>query len=70
MRRNHTGMAIAMCVLMVFSIASLSANAGKEVVAPPAPTRAPTFAGGWPYATPPAGHFNMFAFKCSHYIVD
>lgn len=46
---------VAIFMLMVIGIASLSA-AGQQG----STVRAQTFSGGWPYATPPTGHFNMF----------
>ncbi len=40
----------ALCVLLGAGTMSVAAQGGSSQ----------TFAGGWPYATPPTGHFNMF----------
>ncbi len=63
MRKTRIGMVIAICALMIFSIATVGAQgqqAAPAAATTAAPVRAQTFAGGWPYATPPTGHFNMF----------
>lgn len=48
---------IALVCILITAAAGVSAQGRAETAAEPA---APVFAGGWPYATPPTGHFNMF----------
>lgn len=60
MRKRHSLLILLMSIVMLFGTVAISAQGGQEA-APSAESKVPvTFAGGWPYATPPTGHFNMF----------
>ena len=60
MKKRRSMLIGVMCIVMLFSSLALSAQ-GSQDAQPVQESKQPiTFAGGWPYATPPTGHFNMF----------
>lgn len=61
MKRKHNLIVWAMCIVLLFGMLSLGAQGSKDSAASPSQVKkTQTFAGGWPYPTPPTGHFNMF----------
>ena len=61
MKRKHNLIVWAMCIVLLFGTLTLGAQGSKESATPASQVKkAQTFAGGWPYPTPPTGHFNMF----------
>ncbi len=56
MRGKQTRL-LGLCLVFMLAAAGLTARGEQEMV-PDEGNR--VFAGGWPYATPPTGHFNMF----------
>ncbi|TVR67128.1 MAG: hypothetical protein EA427_14710, partial [Spirochaetaceae bacterium] len=55
--RRKQALVLGLVLVLLLSAAGLAARGQQEPVTPDAEQ---VFAGGWPYATPPTGHFNMF----------
>jgi peptide/nickel transport system substrate-binding protein len=60
MNKKRIMLILALCMVMIFSTVALSAGGSQEALPEEMEKEPVTFAGGWPYATPPTGHFNMF----------